>query len=75
MESVELRLAFEWTCDACGRDQFSRAVIVELDPEEVVSIRERHGMVAGEGFHFITKPETVQCKDCKRIYRTTDFNT
>jgi hypothetical protein len=31
-DSVELRPAFEWTCEACGRDNFARAVTYEGPP-------------------------------------------
>lgn len=76
MNTVELRQAFEWTCDECGRDNFESAMIAELTPEEEEmmkvkllqdedddnDITELHG-------EFISAPETVECPHCGTEFR------
>jgi hypothetical protein len=71
IEAAELRQAFEWTCDGCGRDSFARAVIAEFSPEEAAEMREE-GADPRQGW--VTIPETVTCQHCGRTYRCVDAN-
>jgi hypothetical protein len=66
---IELRTAYEWTCDKCGRDNFARAVVPEslegllpddLDPEDF------------EGGEWVMKPGTVTCRHCGTTYETEE---
>jgi len=64
---VELRQAYEWTCEACGRDQFERAVGIEpedinrrtdpFDYAEIVEMKEN-------GYRCYFKPSRLCCRSC-----------
>jgi hypothetical protein len=49
--SVELRPAYAWDCDECGRENFSNGIVAELSNEERDELRTRlltsHGLVCG----------------------------
>lgn len=66
MYTVELRPAWGWTCNSCGRDTFVRAIVPEslegqlpegYDPEDF------------EGGDWITKPDRVRCSHCGVVFR------
>jgi hypothetical protein len=66
---VELRMAFAFTCEECGRDSFARAIVPEslegilpegLDPEEFES---------GE---WVMKPDSVTCSHCGLMFETEE---
>jgi hypothetical protein len=70
--TVELHLAYLWTCDNCGRDNFDRAVSVpasavtlEGQSEEV-----REWIESGESGDFQAKPDRVKCLHCSAEYDT-----
>lgn len=75
MEEIELRPAFQWTCEACGRDHFAAGIIAELSIEERIELARDHGITefvpAGD---WMTMPETVTCPDCGAEYRTRHFH-
>lgn len=62
MASVELRLAFEWTCDTCGRDNFERGV--PADDNDRQAVAEQLGEEAIVNSEWITKPDEVECEYC-----------
>lgn len=67
MTHPELRLAYEWTCDACGRDQFLRAVHLDtsqLSEEELRELRDDHGVEPWEPGRWLMRPDRVQCRFC-----------
>lgn len=78
--TIEIRQAFAWTCEDCGRDQFERAIVVqpeEIDPEDIPvgtadaeEIREwiEHG---GSG-DFLRAPASVRCRHCGAEFGTED---
>lgn len=61
---VELRPAYEWTCEDCGRDNFVRAVVPSLSPEEIEEIREDHGIDDWQPGDWYTRPDSVTCEHC-----------
>jgi len=68
-KKVELRGAFVWDCDDCGRENFCTGPPViqeEIDEiiEEYAEVEDLHG------FHFAEMPETVTCKYCGEIFET-----
>lgn len=70
MPEVELHDAYVWTCDACGRDCFVRAVTVEMTDDDIVAMQIRHG---GEPEDWqtgkwITRPDEVTCDHCGKTY-------
>lgn len=72
---IEVRHAFTWTCEECGRDHFGRLVAVELSDEE-----KRELLAAiGEGVEpweelpegeAMAIPQVVECPDCGAAYAT-----
>lgn len=69
---IELRSAFLWTCDNCGRDQFERAVEADIEmlPEaDREAIRSHPGIdMDASGFDFLMKPTRVACEVCGSAY-------
>ena len=73
MTTVELHLAFEWTCEECGRGNFASAVtlapesidrnnlpnVAGLDPEHITE-----WLDAGGQGDFMTAPTRVTCGHC-----------
>ena len=66
--SIELRPAYAWTCDRCGRDNFTNVVIPELTTEEAAEVKRQ----LGEGF-FYCAPEVVICSHCSESYAVIEF--
>ena len=71
MPTVELRPAFTWTCDDCGRDNFGRMVRLEpesidLDdlPPDLDGDAIREWLASGGEGDFLTHPRRVTCGDC-----------
>lgn len=60
-ERVELRPAWAWDCDACGRENFARAVVpCSLEGQ----LPEGFDASDFEGGEWITKPDSVECEYC-----------
>ena len=62
MNQPELRLAYEWTCDWCGRDQFIRSVRFDpsqLPHEELRELRNEHGVEPWEDGEWSMCPDLV----------------
>jgi hypothetical protein len=77
VNEVELRHAFIWTCENCGRDHFERAI--ELDHEAVRESLKREVANVGKvldkaglshGGSFVMEPTHVACSFCGATYRT-----
>ena len=63
MKTVELRHAYEWTCDECGRDNYSRGIkpsLEELDDDE------REMLDDGE---WMMQPMEVTCPHCGTTFK------
>lgn len=71
MGSVELRQAFEWTCDACGRDHFGRCVEASLSEEEEREAKEHYGIEPWQDGGFLQLPGSVTCPDCGATFTTS----
>lgn len=74
---VELRQAFEWTCDECGRDQFISVVCEPASEEIKREILEREGVIEsweempeGVEFEAIAAPLSVTCEHCGETFET-----
>lgn len=76
---VEMRPAYQWTCDECGREHFESAMIVEMSNEERLSAAKAMGIIdeSADVFpedeysgHFLTQPARVMCPDCDSVYET-----
>lgn len=72
-EKVEMRLAYEWTCPSCGRDNFERALVAELSTEDKAEMLEDLGYEPEPG-EFMTRPDDVTCPHCGAEFETEEFN-
>jgi rubredoxin len=59
---VELRPAYEWTCEGCGRDNFEKACVPCMSEEDVRSLKAEWG-ISDDG-EFVQMPESVVCPHC-----------
>ena len=74
-EIVELHPAFYWDCNACGRENFVRAILQEFTDEELKELRETEGIIPGETGNFQKRIEEVTCQFCKEDFRTNLYQT
>jgi uncharacterized Zn finger protein len=63
-KSVELILAFEFTCDTCGSTNYVSAVTASTEEME---------MPEEEGY-FVAQPNEVECYQCGEVYETERFD-
>lgn len=68
MNTVELRQAWEWTCDECGRDNFARAITAELSKEELEEVKVKMGIFDMNPGDLVTQPTEVICRFCGTIF-------
>lgn len=59
--TVELIPAFVWDCPECGVEHFQRTIVCEFTPEELVEMRNEHGVDPLEEGLFLTAPTHVSC--------------
>lgn len=75
---VEMRPAYQWICDECGREQFESCQIAEWSDEDRIQYAREIGLIdewceslpedlAGD---FITYPSTVTCEGCGASFET-----
>lgn len=72
---VELRCAYEWTCDECGKDNFARAISVALTPEDVEMMIAEYGVEPEEcqNGSWLTRPDEVVCAYCGETFMSEDW--
>jgi hypothetical protein len=86
MGKVELRPAYTWTCDECGRDQFERGFVFDTsvaDDHEIQTLcdkadisREEYEAICnaeGEGGMFMMSPKSVTCSACLAKFEVEQF--
>ncbi|MFZ5831957.1 MAG: hypothetical protein ACOY3P_17880 [Planctomycetota bacterium] len=73
-ETVELRPAYVWDCQECGREVFERGVVCEADAESEAEMREEHGIEPWEEGAWIMMPETVACPHCGATFATHHYS-
>jgi hypothetical protein len=72
MTTVELHMAFLWTCDDCGRDNFVRGVTVApeaIDPDELPGDVAEWLDAGGDG-GWMSAPDRVTCEHCRATFDT-----
>lgn len=76
---IELHPAYQWDCDSCGRENFARAVVAELNPEnpedaELIEIAraESEHLIGDIKPFWMTEPEEVVCAHCGAEFETVD---
>jgi hypothetical protein len=70
---VELRPAYVWDCEECGRENFHRGLVPELSAEERYELLESHGLDAWEAGAFVAMPERVICSYCGSTFQAAHF--
>ena len=72
MKRTELHQAFIWTCDNCGRDQFERAISVEVSEQDERKLKFMAGVELWWEGRFIAAPTEVTCQECDHTYSTEE---
>ena len=70
---VEMRPAYNWTCEECGRDNFERAIVVDIPEEHIAAFCEENDVdpeLCQQPGYFVTYPGTVTCKACEAKFTT-----
>ena len=79
---VEMRPAYQWTCDACGLDSFEPAMIADFSEEDRLQTAKELGIVdefaetvpedmIGD---FVTYPMQVECQHCGAKFETMHYS-
>jgi hypothetical protein len=72
-KKVELRPAYVFDCDECGRENFVRGIVPEFSEEELAEIRLEQGIEPWEMGDFVTMPEVVKCQHCNAVFESAHF--
>jgi len=73
METIELRPAYAWDCDHCGRENFLRGVVPEMSPEEEQALKEEMGIESYDEGKIMLMPQIVQCPHCNSQFQTKHY--
>ena len=73
IKTVELRTAYAFDCDQCGRENFVRAVVHELSEDEKHEMAVEHGEFGQQQGQWVTIPPVVKCCFCGACFSTADF--
>ena len=74
MENVEIRPAYAWDCLQCGREVFTRAVVVEMNPEDEREMREEIFGDQEDPGCLVNIPEEVHCPYCGERFGIELYN-
>jgi len=74
-QSVELRPAFAWDCPECGREQFARAVVLEMGDVEFSENKAEFGIPQEVEGLFLAAPTVVVCEYCGYEFETIEYGT
>jgi len=70
MKSIELRGAWVWTCEECGRDNFEHGIAAEMDEAEEAIERIDFGIEPEDEGEFMLMPMQVECEACQIRFTT-----
>lgn len=71
---VELRPAYAWDCESCGRENFASGLVPEMSEEEMAELRDDYGLQPWDDVgDFIELPPTVKCAHCETEFRTEHY--
>jgi hypothetical protein len=73
MGKVTLNPAFSWTCEDCGRDQFTRGIAVEMSEEGRAELNEENGLGPEPDGVWMMMPEQVTCEHCGAMFDTEHY--
>lgn len=69
---IEIRLAYTWTCEECGRDNSCHAISPQYDTELEWQMKEHFGYGMNDGGQFMMSPSRVTCGHCHETFETQD---
>lgn len=73
LQIVEMRLAYAWTCESCGRENFEHAVVHEFSPEETAELKRDAGVDDAQTGNWMSHPDHVTCKACSAEFGAKHF--
>lgn len=73
LDKVELRPAFAFTCEVCGRENLVAAVAAEMSPEDAALVRLELGVDPDQEGVLMEAPRTVECFDCGARFETVEY--
>ncbi len=69
LPTVQLNIAWMWDCEECGRENFERTFLPEVDPERVAELADEIGEDSGETL-LCAFPFEVVCGHCGAEFET-----
>jgi hypothetical protein len=72
MDRIEIHQAFVWSCLFCDENNYSRAIVAELSPEEKENLKRTLGADENAEPDVIMVPTTVVCRHCEKESETKD---
>lgn len=73
MKPIELRTAFTFDCEECGRENFVRGIVHEFSEEEYEDLKERFNIDKDMLGDWISCPEIVECQYCNAKFLSLNF--
>lgn len=73
MREVELRPAYAWDCEECGRQNFANGICPDLSEEDVQELRDDHGIQPWEVGTWQMMPTVVKCEHCGSEFKTLHY--
>jgi hypothetical protein len=73
MNKIEIRPAFTFTCEECGKDTFFSGLVVDsnaLTKEELLLFQEMHPDDNVEEFTVFKVPDMVACEHCDEEFES-----
>jgi hypothetical protein len=68
--TIEMRHAWEWTCEECGRDNYTTAISAEMSAEDKQRLLDGFSVVGTNPKSIYTYPDEVTCRFCKKTFET-----
>jgi uncharacterized Zn finger protein len=75
VQEVELHPAFQWDCDNCGKENFTRSIKWEGSEEDLIKLKERFEIEAWQEGEFRHCPDEVTCSYCGTVFKAKDVST
>ena len=73
MKAIELRTAFAFDCDNCGKENFVRGIVHEFSQEEIDDLKDKFGIDRQTIGDWMTIPEVVECQYCKTQFLSLNY--
>ena len=64
MKEIEVRDAYTWDCEECGREIFDRVTLPEMSPEVELALRMAFDVGLDEPGDFMMMRRTLKCPHC-----------